>query len=240
MKHVYAGQGVLRESVLQQLNAYALVATAAGVGMLALAQPAEGKVVYTAAHKVIGRNNKVVIDLNHDGVGDFNLQETFLTTSSVGEDHSLILSVLPKHMPNRIWGKNHFASALDAGVKIGPHGKFSYGKKGMATDLYADGTGGSGTCQGPWMNAKNRYMGFKFSIKGATHFGWARLNVTCVTTFENHEVNGVLTGYAYETVADKPIMTGQKEDMVGAQLDRSSGLGHLAKGRVTMPRGGSR
>jgi hypothetical protein len=39
----------LCKSLHQQLNAYALVASAAGVGVLALAQPAKAKIVYTPA-----------------------------------------------------------------------------------------------------------------------------------------------------------------------------------------------
>jgi hypothetical protein len=56
---------------------------------------------------------------------------------------------------------------------------------------------------------KNRYLGLKFTIKGTTHFGWARLNVTCTTMYGNHKVTGVLTGYAYETIPNKPIITGK-------------------------------
>jgi len=60
----------LAESVHHKLNAYALTAGAAGVGMLAGAQPAEGRIVYTPAHVAVqgvGYN----LDLNHDGVPDF-------------------------------------------------------------------------------------------------------------------------------------------------------------------------
>jgi len=199
----------LPEALQQRLNAYALAAGAAGIGMLAATPFADAKIVYTPAHAVIGRDNKIALDLNHDGKKDFSLQETFITTTSVGEAHSLILSVLPGHKANQIWGMAHKASALRAGVRVGPKGRFSYAKKAMAADLYQDGTGGSGTCTGPWNNVKNRYLGFKFTIKGATHFGWARLNVTCVTTYENHLVKGLLTGYAYETVPNKPIVTGK-------------------------------
>ena len=42
----------LSKSVTHQLNMYALSASAAGVGALALAQPAEAKVIYTPAHPV--------------------------------------------------------------------------------------------------------------------------------------------------------------------------------------------
>lgn len=200
---------VLSPPLQQRLNSYALAAYAAGVGVLAVAQPAAAKIVYTPAHAVITRNHAVALDLNHDGKNDFTFHETFITTTSVDEDHSLILSVLPAQQKNEIWGKAQQASALRAGVQVGPKGKFSVSKKTMAVDYYADGTGGSGTCAGPWNNVKNRYLGLRFTINGTTHFGWARLNVTCTTMYGNHKVTGVLTGYAYETIPDKAIITGK-------------------------------
>jgi hypothetical protein len=199
----------LSESLHHRLNMYTLAASAAGVGALAMTQSAEGKIIYTPAHSIAGRSHSVTLDLNHDGTKDFTFHETFITTTSVGEDHSLILSVLPVRKSNEIWGTAHHASVLNAGVRIGPKRHFSYAKKLMAVDYYADGTGGSGTCAGPWNNVKNRYLGFKFVIRGETHFGWARLNVTCTTTYQNHIVTGVLTGYAYETIPNKAIVTGE-------------------------------
>jgi len=196
----------LCDSFQKRLNMYAI---AAGVGILALPESAEAKIIYTPAHAAITQNHAVTIDLTHDGKNDFTFQETFITTTSVGENHSIILAVSPARKGNEIWGMAHHASALEVGVRIGPQHRFAYGKKLMAVDLYADGTGGSGTCGGPWNNVKNRYLGFKFSIQGATHFGWARLNVTCTTTFESHSVTGLLTGYAYETIPDKGIVAGQ-------------------------------
>jgi hypothetical protein len=61
----------LSEALHHHLNMYAIAAGAAGVGILALAQPAEGKIVYTPAHKnaVLGIN----LDLNHDGIADFRI-----------------------------------------------------------------------------------------------------------------------------------------------------------------------
>ena len=63
----------LSESIHQQLNMYALAAGAAGVGVLALAQPVEAKIVYTPAHRVIGPDSKYLLDLNHDGKTDFTI-----------------------------------------------------------------------------------------------------------------------------------------------------------------------
>ncbi len=63
----------LSESLHQRLNSYALAASAAGVGVLALAQPAEGKIIYTKAHVVIrsASRDQYILDVNHDGVADF-------------------------------------------------------------------------------------------------------------------------------------------------------------------------
>jgi hypothetical protein len=63
-----------------------------------------------------------------------------------------------------------------------------------------------GNCQGPWKEAHNKYLGLKFEINGEVHFGWARLSVTCFTPAA---ARVLLTGYAYETVANQPILTGK-------------------------------
>jgi hypothetical protein len=69
--------------------------------------------------------------------------------------------------------------------------------------------GSSGTYGGPWRNSKDRYLGLKFKIDGEIHYGWARLTVTA----DRHgkRVAAKLTGYAYETLADRPIVTGQTD-----------------------------
>jgi hypothetical protein len=68
---------------------------------------------------------------------------------------------------------------------------------------------GKQTFFGQWANGgkgvKNRYLGLKFQIKGKTHFGWARLTVR----FNHRQWDSTLTGYAYETVANKSIITGK-------------------------------
>ena len=58
----------LNQKLDRKLTAYMAAAGAAGVSMLALAQPAEAKVVYTNANLNIGN---VAIDLNNDGINDF-------------------------------------------------------------------------------------------------------------------------------------------------------------------------
>jgi hypothetical protein len=59
--------------------------------------------------------------------------------------------------------------------------------------------------------------------RGKTHFGWARLNVSCVYL---HAMNATLTGYAYEAIPNKSIVTGETK---GPDVEPAT-LGDLARG----------
>jgi hypothetical protein len=194
----------LSESVHRQLSMYALAASAAGLGFLTSSQSADAKIVYTPAHAVVQRGwpGIVSLDLNHDGITDFNFQNWWNSNTSIGPEG--FLSVLPAQRTNQTWGHstgNHFvffASALKAGVQVGPKAPFFWASINfwMSESNY-----------GPWKDAKNRYLGLKFAIKGKTHYGWARLSVS--SNPENRKITAILTGYAYETIANKPIIAGK-------------------------------
>jgi hypothetical protein len=206
-----------------RVSMYALAASAAGVGMLALAQPAEGKIVYTKAHVSIGQFARFPLDLNHDGVPDFALVNSAWGTTFGGASS---LAIFPYSKSNQVWGTQGVASALYAGVKVGPKGPFLQGGAGMVA--CQGSIGGNKPCFWPWNKASQRYLGLKFSIKGKTHFGWARLTMSCPP------IVGSLTGYAYETIPNRPIITGKTKgsDVITVQQDAApGGLGRLALGR---------
>jgi hypothetical protein len=192
----------LSNSLHRRLNAYALAASAAGAGVLTLTQRAEAKIVYTPDHAQMSHVGTFpfALDLNHDGIADF----TFPTSSFVNSGFfQSAMAVSPVAKNNRAWGVQ-YASALKAGVRVGVNGKF--GNPGNLLMGLSSGTsGGFKGFRGPWENGgkgvKNRYLGLKFVIKGKVHFGWARIN------FANPS-NVILTGYAYETIPNKPIITG--------------------------------
>ena len=221
-----------------RLSMYALAASMAGVGVLALAQPAEGKIIYTKTDKVVGPGGTLPIDLNHDGISDFTLKNTSGgTTEGYGWDR---LFAMPARQKNAIWGHTvagfGFASALSANSWVGPKGQFLPGSGSMAISTASGDRDHPASSRGPWCNVTNRYLGLEFVIKGKAHFGWARLNVTC----SGLAVNGTLTGYAYETVADKGILTGKEhgnDEGAAATLSsgRSAKLGQLARGSTGRP-----
>jgi len=224
----------LSDSVRHQLNMYALAASAAGVGALAVAQPAQAKIVYTPAHKKLPLNQYFFLDLNHDGFNDF--QFYVWVYSTVAKEHCIgAVNLSRLNSENGAVGKTvsgvALASALKAGVRVGKTQYFPNQTReimGFANGRY------SGTTYGPWIDATNRYLGLKFEIKGKTHYGWARLNVW----IRSCRASATLTGYAYETVANKPIVTGKTKgpDDSAEQANPdaavpSGTLGSLALGR---------
>jgi len=219
----------------RRLTAYALAAGAAGVGMLALAQPAAGKIVYTKAHKVINPNSLVHLDLNHDGIADFDFTDTYHTVRTFSALGQLIVG--GHQRGNSIRGHDvageAYASALSANMQVGPKRQFLSG--GLMAETYYEGGRRRRALpimgSGPWADVKNRYLGLKFEIKGKTHFGWARLNVS----LDNTHVTATLTGYAYETIPNRPILTGKESgpdeaDGATQALGASATLGQLARG----------
>ena len=229
----------ISDSLNRKLITYAQVASAAGVSVLALAGASEAKVVYTETYQVTHEGFPLYIDLNHDGIKDFLLRTTFYQGSSgleVGLNASGYRNANNVVAGRRFSRSSYFlsaASALPAGAPIGPKGNFSVRFPFMAEELF-DGVGSQASDLGPWANkgkgVKDRYLGLKFVVDGEVHYGWARLNITLGHHRQFGDVTGTLTGYAYETVADKPIIAGRITGPDVVTLEPGT-LGGLAIGR---------
>ena len=195
----------LPDSIHRQINMYALAAGAAGVGVLALAPPAEAKIVYTPAHVVLGvrSNTPYYLDLANNGAKDFVFWHSYFYSNTSAFWGSMVQMIPLESGGNRILGHGN-ALPLPAGAKIGPSGHFS--RYGILA--FGRGTGRSMNTQfsGSWANhgkgLSNRYVGLQFTIAGKIHYGWARVSVS------KFRFSAALTGYAYETIPDKAIVAG--------------------------------
>jgi hypothetical protein len=216
----------------ESLSAYAAAAAAAGVSLLALVSPAGAKIVYTPADTQILRNGgPLPIDLNHDGVADFFL--SLAAGSSTGA-----FQVGASNQSNKIWGKGTiswsfrpagplksvrsgaFASALRPGFKVGPSKSYFQKGGGLMGAFWSAWRRSSSGTVGQWWYTHNRYLGLQFVVNGETHYGWARVDT---------KNNLILKGYAYETVANKPIVTGKTKGPDVVVFEPAS-LGRLAQG----------
>jgi hypothetical protein len=216
-------------SLEKRLTLYSLAASTAGLSVLTLAQPAEANIVYTPANIHITQNGGLIsFDLNHDGVSDFGLSNLYTHTSFQAAG---FLKVVHAQSANEVWdvtSKGFLrAAALPKNVRVGPKGHF---QKDPTAGLAMAFVNMEGTYYGPWLKVKQAYLGLKFVIKGKTHFGWARVK----GNFNSIPITATLTGYAYETIPNKPIITGRTKgpDVVTVQ---PASLGHLALGASAIP-----
>jgi hypothetical protein len=149
MKRTSRTPSTLSESLQHHLNGYALAASAAGVGLLALAQPAEGKIVYTPAHHVIGKNGYFAIDFNQDGIPDLGIHNSSFRYANFSVN---VVGAAPATSENvgvkggvvdSSWPGSFLFPALKPGTPIGPGGGFIY-SKGVMVGQCAHGASNSG------------------------------------------------------------------------------------------------
>ena len=211
----------------KMIATYATTASAVGVALLAAAQPAEAKVVYTQARVSIGGgvDGRYNLDLNHDGIVDFSIG--FCSCQPYGTEVT-INSGNVGNMVIRLPGVgfSYSAAALKSGAPIGPKQLFrsAYQDGGLQLGAAIGAESGKINSYGPWPGMTGRYLGLKFMINGEAHYGWARMTVGKQL---NHVV---LTGYAYETIANKPIKAGQTSEAVAEAVELPSTFNDLAHG----------
>lgn len=183
----------LSPAMRRRADLYFLAASAAGIGLHVIAQPAQAEIVYTPAHVTFSRGGQILLDLNHDGIADFHLVAFLGAFGSV--------SYLVVHGLDSAAGAcelNRKAWTLPPGAKIGPAQAFS--NDPVMVEQYYGSSGGT------W--GKHHYLGLRFKINGEAHYGWAEFSVGLN---QDRTLTAKLEGYAYETVANKTIIAGQKE-----------------------------
>jgi hypothetical protein len=199
----------LSHSLNHSLLSYA-AATAAGAGLLGVAQPADAHIVYTPAHAAIGYRGSYALDLTGTGETDFILHDAVSANCSTVFNALQVKPALGNAVEGGAFNGLNLAEALQPGETVGSSQKFDAGGRGGPIMGEAIDSPGGGQFRGNWVNVINRYLGLKFQVNGQTHFGWARLSVRA-QVFQG--MHAVLTGYAYETEPNTPIVAGQETGM---------------------------
>jgi hypothetical protein len=103
--------------------------------------------------------------------------------------------------------------ALKAGMRVGKNSAFRNYSSGLYMAIVT-----TGNSNGPWIGKTQAYLGLRFSIRGRIHYGWARLKVT-TQRHGSPMIKAILTGYAYETIPNKPIIAGKTKgsDEIGIE-----------------------
>jgi len=246
------------------LRWYSLAAAAASVSAMALLQPAEGEIIIKNKTIPIPANSGVLLDLNGDGVADFELFFSNYSLEQYSVNH-FSMQPLGVSTPskNQVIGRSYLASALLRGATIGLGGPFihtfvDYGIPIEQSTLCTQNCGGKTgysfdqVLRGKWGGGHpNRFIGVKFQINGKTHYGWIRMTITVKHKGTGKGPTGsfsvTITEYGYESVANKScgaglagaaasdaVHTSEKPEQESARKT-SPALGMLALGAEAMP-----
>lgn len=232
----------LRIDLEKRLGAYTAVgsvALSAGV-----APSAHAGITYTPVRTSCSLGFPAVdIDLNHDGITDFSIQNF---TSSFRGSISLFLDYLDitAASDNQVAVNGAaYAVALSPGQSIGPSLTFANGVAAMASFgslLSFDAQPAVGTEQGSggsFANVRNKFLGLKLSFNGKSYYGWGRVNSEVLLhpggargVSKHGRIACGLIDYAVEDTPDVPIKAGEGAIPVNPDLDNSDSLGWLAFG----------
>lgn len=172
----------LAEDLNERLEKYVLAATAAGVGLLALASPAQAGIIVQPSTFTFGPGpGAYLLDIVNRGRLDF-----FVGTHD-GEPALAILSSGSLHpVAVEVEAQPQFAAFLTKGASIGSRDVF-----GVSEHMVNPGY---------WRNQPG-YLGFEYG----GYFGWAHVSVT----FHSNGITGKVTEFAYETDPNTSILAGQ-------------------------------
>jgi hypothetical protein len=231
----------------KHLAAYAAAAT--GAMLFSAAPSASAEIVYTPSNTPLALNHQnkgpvfTTLDLNNDGVPDFTFaMSSTAHFSSIGYTtrFKFYLKVTPDQAGNQaVQGSQApTASAVPAGVTIGPKEKFAPGGLYLVHQAYSR-SGGTAQNSGTWQKVEFAYVGLKFLIDGQVHYGWARVKFPYPYGYNYPSIYG----YAYESTPNQAIVTGQTSGTAAsnATADVPASLGMLAAGAsaVNLWRGSS-
>jgi hypothetical protein len=179
--------------------------SALAAGLTAIGGQAFGQIVYTNIPDSTFSNDTYYLDLNKDGIVDFEIYNY----SYVSASSSYRANYISANGSNEILATNTFFSsynfpaaiALNSGENIEVNPGF-WSTSGI---LFGEGTySGYSNKVGKWQGAVDKYVGLKFKVDNNTHYGWARLDVA------NDGSSFTIKDFAYEMSPDKKIIAGMK------------------------------
>ncbi len=188
---------------------YSLAAGAA----LAVAGPANAAVVYSGVRNLpVNDCHSPCINLDGDGVDDFCFTAANYTYSTYY--YSNVIFGIGYVAINGVTSGNSFIGSsfynpyrLAHGKMISAEAEGTWTSYGYLNGLFCV----NDLLSSPIGNffGKKGYIGVKFLIGANTHYGWIEYEGTGGETCGD-PVEGLITGWAYETVADKAIAAGDK------------------------------
>ena len=221
----------------RQLHGYAVAASAASVALLACSLPADARVICKKSSESLLGTRTIPFNPANGQFPPFNLAQTFFRASTTsGYVYGNRAFFIPNtQAANDLLASDGLPAALAKDAVIGSKGRF--GKGNSYGLLFAYGKLFGGTVnhhQGNFPLTKVGYLGFKFSISGEAHYGWARMRVDV----KKPQTTTNLLGFGYETIAGKAVHAGAcstVEESTASDLDTTQ-----ASTQYVLPRSDAR
>jgi hypothetical protein len=180
----------------KKLKSYSALAAS-----FAIASQADAQVVYTDINPdstVALDGNFYNLDLNNDGTADFAINVNIGTSLSYTSQQISVSPIGTNAVAGSSVGAYIYPFAMNSGDTVKPSLQFNLTPNQSMASYF-----GPSTSYGNWMNVTDKYLGLKFSIGPAVHYGWARLDVTATAD------QFIIKDYAYNTIANAYILAGQ-------------------------------
>jgi hypothetical protein len=191
-----SGNPPLPEWMEKRLVLYALAASA-GL-LMGTATPAEARVRFTRNTSVLSGNTSLAVDLNNDGTVDFTLINT---TYRTGGTRAAFLTAKGAVAGNEVEATPGYYMAVAFNSRSVVSGSSPF----LVFRSQAPMVANIGPHGGEFSNVTDRFLGVKFMINGAVHFGW--IGFRSVVSNKTMGDRAKLFGWAYETRPNTPIET---------------------------------
>jgi hypothetical protein len=198
----------LPKSLSGRLKDYALMAGAAGVGVMALAPGAQAGIIYnpgglstTLASGACPGGGATCFEqaatvFTINGLNELTFGDTYKSNPNTHTQFaSLGVASFTSHAPG---GAGVMTSFLAAGALIGPGKTFTSSTKlaGQQWTKTNSATPVGSAALGAWAAhiGQTGYLGFEFNNGGTIDYGWLKLTISETA---NHDIQAVINGWAY-------------------------------------------
>ncbi len=200
----------MKKNLRKKLQNYSMLAGAT----LVLGSSANAQIVYTDIEDVTinAIGEFIEVDFNDDETVDMQVNIMTLQTDAGYVYATAVRAMVP---PLEVYGgvegfslvlTNGYAGALDSGYAVSATKSFKHNSWKVDMAEWWKTSDGFESTNGNWLNTVDvKFLGVKFKIEDAVHYGWIR--VSTVANAED-DLHATVHDFAYESTPDTQILTG--------------------------------
>jgi hypothetical protein len=180
-------------------------------------------------------NQSYAIDLNNDGINDFNLDAGTLQNGAGGGSGALISVSFFDSNKVAVNASSGLAKAIGINTKLSSSQTFAQSGSSSLKSTYSIGSG-----SGLWQNGVTKYLGVQLKVGSNYYNGWIRLSVSVAAHEWDASASFTVMDYAYNSIPNQTILAGETSCTVPTvTLSASGSLSFCAGDSVTLTANGT-